>query len=64
MFDMRESKGVVLSQWSLTFEVRKRWDTSPPFAGYTLSQWSLTFEVRKRLRMGKTRSPILRRNGA
>ena len=37
------------SQWSLTFEVRKRWAVSAR-AGMNdpTSQWSLTFEVRKR----------------
>ena len=37
------------SQWSLTFEVRKR--EPKPISGrpqWTKSQWSLTFEVRKR----------------
>ena len=36
------------SQWSLTFEVRKRHFTplKPPWRRW--SQWSLTFEVRKR----------------
>ena len=37
----------VTSQWSLTFEVRKR-RSSAVIAGYIgPSQWSLTFEVRK-----------------
>ena len=39
-----------MSQWSLTFEVRKRraiWDASQQGSGE--SQWSLTFEVRKRM---------------
>ena len=35
------------SQWSLTFEVRKKARPIPPrFRGF-VSQWSLTFEVRK-----------------
>ncbi len=36
-----------MSQWSLTFEVRKS-HTDSASAGYSAwSQWSLTFEVRK-----------------
>ena len=36
-----------MPQWSLTFEVRKRWqpDTKSWLDG--MPQWSLTFEVRK-----------------
>ena len=44
-------KGLVtapMSQWSLTFEVRKRTTSEHnPYDEYG-SQWSLTFEVRKR----------------
>ena len=36
------------SQWSLTFEVRKRLHLMRPEMWYSIvSQWSLTFEVRK-----------------
>ena len=38
-----------MSQWSLTFEVRKRRVATTVVAGgANPSQWSLTFEVRKR----------------
>ena len=37
-----------LSQWSLTFEVRKRVDGIEDTRDLPQSQWSLTFEVRKR----------------
>ena len=42
--------GPDLSQWSLTFEVRKRGDTTVTLTTRkpSMSQWSLTFEVRKR----------------
>ena len=36
-----------LSQWSLTFEVRKSELDFPRRQGFAVSQWSLTFEVRK-----------------
>ena len=36
------------SQWSLTFEVRKRVAKIETVSWYNRSQWSLTFEVRKR----------------
>ena len=36
------------SQWSLTFEVRKRRPLSFHLRAVFASQWSLTFEVRKR----------------
>jgi len=37
------------SQWSLTFEVRKRaWGEASGVTTGESSQWSLTFEVRKR----------------
>ena len=36
-----------MSQWSLTFEVRKRCGGSIQRCGARSSQWSLTFEVRK-----------------
>ena len=36
-----------MSQWSLTFEVRKRAPGGSPKRPNTTSQWSLTFEVRK-----------------
>ena len=40
----------VMSQWSLTFEVRKRTIGTLGCLGLWIqSQWSLTFEVRKRL---------------
>ena len=35
------------SQWSLTFEVRKRALGKSGLTGVNVSQWSLTFEVRK-----------------
>ena len=38
----------VLSQWSLTFEVRKSGIMTTILGVITGSQWSLTFEVRKR----------------
>ena len=39
------------SQWSLTFEVRKRHTAGAKTAGgKSVSQWSLTFEVRKRFK--------------
>ena len=38
------------SQWSLTFEVRKRLTVFFAFRQRKGSQWSLTFEVRKRSR--------------
>ena len=37
----------VVSQWSLTFEVRKRTQTAPIRRPRDPPQWSLTFEVRK-----------------
>ena len=37
-----------LSQWSLTFEVRKRKAALNELLDALASQWSLTFEVRKR----------------
>ena len=37
------------SQWSLTFEVRKRWRKAVGLSTPQKSQWSLTFEVRKRI---------------
>ena len=37
------------SQWSLTFEVRKRPPMTPQRTSKFTSQWSLTFEVRKRV---------------
>ena len=37
-----------MSQWSLTFEVRKRGAELPQLLFIEESQWSLTFEVRKR----------------
>ena len=41
------------SQWSLTFEVRKRGSPRRPPEGHSAgSQWSLTFEVRKRSARG------------
>ena len=43
---------MVLSQWSLAFEVRKR---VAPSVGVPIAQswqWSLTFEVRKRVYVG------------
>ena len=36
------------SQWSLTFEVRKRPASDSESGQEAQSQWSLTFEVRKR----------------
>ena len=54
---MRSGKGgdwealwnnILASQWSLTFEVRKRWQrTDDRWQESEKSQWSLTFEVRK-----------------
>ena len=53
---MRSGKGgaieayqtaIELSQWSLTFEVRKSDDVKATLAATKGSQWSLTFEVRK-----------------
>ena len=38
-----------MSQWSLTFEVRKRAHVRISPGTSSRSQWSLTFEVRKRL---------------
>ena len=38
------------SQWSLTFEVRKRYAVRMPQGCFGPSQWSLTFEVGKRVR--------------
>ena len=40
--------GQLESQWSLTFEVRKRVLSVGNWYLPTMSQWSLTFEVRKR----------------
>ena len=40
--------GASESQWSLTFEVRKRYPAGSYFRILEMSQWSLTFEVRKR----------------
>ena len=56
----------MMSQWSLTFEVRKRALTAPKHeAWWAQSQWSLTFEVRKRLPNVCRRSPRnCGRNGA
>ena len=54
-----------MSQWSLTFEVRKRCGGSIQRCGVRSSQWSLTFEVRKRPRQaGATIKTTTRRNGA
>ena len=54
------------SQWSLTFEVRKRLAIPPAIAATMgeLSQWSLTFEVRKSVTGHPTPPPAERRNGA
>ena len=43
-----------LSQWSLTFEVRKRVIRGVCDQSCPKSQWSLTFEVRKRWQRGIT----------
>ena len=46
------------SQWSLTFEVRKRLAVAAHLLGRVFeSQWSLTFEVRKRTSPPPTASP-------
>ena len=43
-------KGQPPSQWSLTFEVRKRGRHAQiSELEWCMSQWSLTFEVRKRM---------------
>ena len=44
--------GQLESQWSLTFEVRKRVLSVGNWYLPTMSQWSLTFEVRKRQHHG------------
>ena len=41
-----------VSQWSLTFEVRKRGIPKMQAILVDKSQWSLTFEVRKRMIFG------------
>ena len=48
------------SQWSLTFEVRKRRASKMGFRIVSQSQWSLTFEVRKRGHVGARRPGIPR----
>ena len=54
-----------MSQWSLTFEVRKRRPIHGSGTIEVVSQWSLTFEVRKRPRQaGATIKTTTRRNGA
>ena len=53
-----------MSQWSLTFEVRKRCGGSIQWCGARSSQWSLTFEVRKSAAHPRTRQTCRGRNGA
>ena len=53
-----------LSQWSLTFEVRKSTEASRGGPELAASQWSLTFEVRKRPTPCSPRPEPPSRNGA
>ena len=55
----------IMSQWSLTFEVRKSCATRTRMGrAKILSQWSLTFEVRKRAASVPVRARAGGRNGA
>ena len=55
----------VVSQWSLTFEVRKRMSCTSTRTVCCWSQWSLTFEVRKSEGIRRARVTVRpSRNGA
>ena len=51
--DQSPKQSPFTSQWSLTFEVRKRWGEASGVTTGESSQWSLTFEVRKRVEQAR-----------